>query len=78
MFPYLDGVAGVSFGNVFGAHLQDFRWDLLRLSAELGVRTASMLGASNFQFVIGIGTEPFSQGLRLTSFSLAFGVTYAL
>jgi hypothetical protein len=78
VFAYLDGVAGVSFGNVFGAHLQDFRWDLLRLSAELGIRTAAVLGASNFQFVIGIGTEPFSQGLRLTSFSLAFGVTYAL
>jgi len=78
VFAYLDGVAGVSFGNVFGAHLQNFRWDDLRLSAELGVRTAAVLGASNFQFVIGIGTEPFSQGLRLTSFSLAFGVTYAL
>ena len=78
VFAYLDGVAGVSFGNVFDAHLQNFRWDLLRLSAELGVRTAAILGASNFQFVIGIGTEPFSQGLRLTSFSLAFGVTYAL
>ena len=78
VFAYLDGVAGVSFGNVFDAHLRNFRWDALRLSAELGVRTASILGASNFQFVVGIGTEPFSQGLRLTSFSLAFGVTYAL
>ena len=78
VFAYLDGVAGVGFGNVFDAHLSNFRWDLLRLSAELGVRTAAAFGASNFQFVIGIGTEPFSQGLRLTSFSLAFGVTYAL
>ena len=78
VFAYLDGVAGVSFGNVFGAHLENFRWDDLRLAAELGVRTAAALGASNFQFVIGIGTEPFSQGLRLTSFSLVFGVTYAL
>lgn len=78
VFAYLDGVAGVSFGNVFGAHLEDFRWDYLRLAAELGVRTAAALGASNFQFVIGIGTEPFNQGLRLTSFSLVFGVTYAL
>ena len=78
VFAYLDGVAAVGFGNVFDAHLRNFRWDLLRLSAELGVRTAALLGASNFQFVIGIGTEPFSQGLRLTSFSLAFGVTYAL
>ena len=36
VFAYIDGVAGVSFGNVFDAHLQNFRWDLLRLSAELG------------------------------------------
>ncbi|HEY1908113.1 MAG TPA: hypothetical protein VGG91_18840 [Myxococcaceae bacterium] len=78
VFAYLDGVAGVAFGNVFDTHLSNFRWDLLRLSAELGVRTAAALGASNFQFVIGIGTEPFNQGLRLTSFSLVFGVTYAL
>ncbi len=78
VFAYIDGVAAVSFGNVFGAHLENFRWDLLRLSAEAGIRTAAILGASNFQFVVGIGTEPFSQGLRLTSFSLAFGVTYAL
>ena len=78
VFAYIDGVAGVAFGNVFDAHLQNFRWDLLRLSAEAGIRTAAILGASNFQFVVGIGTEPFSQGLRLTSFSLAFGVTYAL
>ena len=78
VFAYLDGVAGVGFGNVFDQHLSNFRWDLLRLNAELGLRTAAALGASNFQFVIGIGTEPFSQGLRLTSFSLAFGVTYAL
>ncbi|HTP28617.1 MAG TPA: BamA/TamA family outer membrane protein [Anaeromyxobacteraceae bacterium] len=78
VFAYLDGVAAVGFGNVFEQHLSNFRWDLLRLSAELGVRTAAALGASNFQFVIGVGTEPFSQGLRLTSFSLAFGVTYAL
>ncbi len=78
VFAYIDGVAAVSFGNVFGAHLQNFRWDLLRLSAEAGIRTAAILGASNFQFVVGIGTEPFNQGLRVTSFSLAFGVTYAL
>jgi hypothetical protein len=78
VFAYIDGVAGVGFGNVFDAHLSNFRWDLLRLSAELGIRTAAALGPSNFQFVIGIGTEPFNQGLRLTSFSLAFGVTYAL
>ncbi|HET6981500.1 MAG TPA: hypothetical protein VFI53_05125 [Myxococcaceae bacterium] len=78
VFPYLDGVAAVGVGNVFDQHLNNFRFDRLRLNAELGIRTAAALGASTFQFIVGIGSEPFDQGLRITSFSLAFGVTYAL
>jgi hypothetical protein len=78
VFAYLDGVAAVGFGNVFDAHLTNFRWDLLRLSAELGVRTAAAFGKSNFQMVFGMGSEPFRDGLRLTSFRFALGVTYGL
>src|SRR5262249_47352516 len=78
VFAYLDGVAAVGFGNVFDQHLSNFRWDLLRMNAELGIRTAAALGASNFQLMFGIGSEPFSQGLRITSFTASFGVTYAL
>jgi hypothetical protein len=74
----------VGFGNVFDAHLTNFRWDLLRLSAELGVRTAAAFGKSNFQIksnfqmVFGMGSEPFRDGLRLTSFRFALGVTYGI
>jgi hypothetical protein len=68
----------VGFGNVFDAHLTNFRWDLLRLSAELGVRTAAAFGKSNFQMVFGMGSEPFRDGLRLTSFRFALGVTYGI
>jgi hypothetical protein len=78
VFAYLDGVAAVGFGNVFDAHLTNFRWDLLRLSAELGVRTAAAFGKSNFQMVFGMGSEPFRDGLRLTSFRFALGVTYGI
>jgi hypothetical protein len=78
VFPYLDGVAAVGVGNVFDEHLNNFRFDRLRMNAELGVRTAAALGASNFQFMVGIGSDPFDQGFRISSFSLAFGVTYAL
>jgi hypothetical protein len=78
VYTYLDGVAAVGFGNVFQKHLSSFRWDLLRLNAELGLRTAAALGASQFQLVFGMGTEPFNQGLTVTSFTFAFGVTYAL
>jgi hypothetical protein len=77
VFPYLDGVAAVSFGNVFDSHLDNFRFELLRLGAELGVRTTA-LGSGSFEFVVGIGTETFRDGLRLSSFRLAFGVTYGL
>jgi hypothetical protein len=77
VFAYLDGVAAVSFGNVFDAHLSNFRFDLLRLGAELGVRTTGT-GSGSFQFVVGIGTETFRDGLRLSSFRLAFGVSYGL
>jgi len=78
VYPYLDGVAAVAFGNVFDNHLSNFRFELLRLSAELGVRTVAGAGPGSFQFVFGVGTEPFSQGLRLTSFRFALGVTYGL
>jgi len=27
---------------------------------------------------VGIGSDPFDQGFRISSFSLAFGVSYAL
>ena len=78
VYAWIDGVAAVGFGNVFGKRLQDFRWDSLRLSADVGVRTAAAFGRSNFQIVFGLGSEPFSQGLRITSYRLALGVTYDL
>lgn len=78
VFAYLDGVAAVGVGNVFDEHLNNFRFERLRFNAELGIRTAAALGASNFQLIAGIGSEPFDQGFRITSFSLSFGVTYAL
>ena len=75
VFSYLDGLLAVSFGNVFGPHLEEFSFDLLRLSAEIGMRTRGT-GGSGFQFVIGMGTEPFREHLRVSSFRLAFGLSY--
>jgi len=77
VFAYLDGVASVSFGNVFDANLSNFSFSLLRLGAELGVRTTG-LGNSSFQLVFGIGTETFQNGLQLTGFRFNFGVVYGL
>ncbi len=77
VFVFLDGVAAVSFGNVFDAHLRNFDFDLLRMSAELGVRTRGS-GTSSFQLIIGVGTETFRQGFALATFRFSFGVTYGL
>ena len=74
VFSYLDGLLAVSVGNVFGPHLQDFSFDLMRLSAELGLRSRGT-GGSGFEFVIGLGTEPF-RNFSVSSFRLAFGVSY--
>jgi len=77
VFAYLDGVASVSFGNVFDAHLQNFSFSLLRLGAELGLRTTGT-GSSTFEIVFGVGTETFANGLQTTGFRFAFGVVYGL
>jgi hypothetical protein len=74
VFSYLDGLLAVSVGNVFGLHLEGFSLDLLRLSAELGLRTRGG-SFSGFEFVIGMGTEPF-RNFSVSSFRLAFGVSY--
>ena len=77
VFIFLDGVAGVSFGNVFDAHLRGFDFDLLRMSAELGVRTRDT-GNTSFQLLVGIGTQTFRQGFAVATFRFSFGVTYGL
>jgi len=74
---FLDGVASVAFGNVFDAHLSSFRWDLLRMSAEIGLRSAGT-GTSSFQFVFGLGTRTFHEGFSIESVRFAFGVSYGL
>ena len=74
---FLDGLAAVSFGNVFDAHLSTFRWDLLRMSAEIGLRSAGT-GTSSFEFIFGLGTHTFHDGFGVESFRLAFGVSYGL
>jgi hypothetical protein len=75
--PWLDGSMQAAVGNVFGAHLDGFDARLGRLSAALGLETDGSPD-SNFQFLIGFGTETFDQGGRIDSFRLAFGVSRGL
>ena len=47
-------------------------------SGEIMNRIIARAASGSFEFVVGIGTETFRDGLRLSSFRLAFGVTYGL
>jgi hypothetical protein len=75
--PWLDGSMQAAVGNVFGQHLDGFDVRLGRLSAALGIETDGSPD-SNFQFLIGFGTETFEHGATVDSFRLAFGITRGL
>jgi hypothetical protein len=77
VFAYLDGVAAVSFGNVFDAHLDNFRFNLLRMSAEVGVRTSGLIPGL-FEFIVGLGTNTIQDGFGVFGVRVAFGVVYDL
>jgi hypothetical protein len=77
VFAFVDGVAAVSFGNVFDAHLENFRFDLLRMSAEIGIKTGGVLPGA-FEILVGVGTNTIRDGFGVFSFRIAFGVVYGL
>lgn len=77
VFSFVEGVAAVSFGNVFDAHLDNFRFNLLRMSAELGIRTTGIVPGS-IEVVFGVGTNTIQDGFGVASVRLAFGVIYGL
>jgi hypothetical protein len=70
----LDGTLKAELGNVFDAHLGDFKPSLLRFSGSVGVETA---GASDnpLQIIFGAGSETFEHGGQIDSFRLFIGTT---
>ncbi len=68
----LDGTIQVATGNVFGAGLKDFDWNLLRLSSAVGIET---IGSPDhtFEVLTGLGTETFADGTKISSVRLVFG-----
>lgn len=70
----LDGAVNLEAGNVFGEHLSEFSPELARLSVSLGVR-ANGKRDRPFEALIGLGTEPLSQGGRIDSLRLVFGAS---
>lgn len=72
IWSFLDGTIQGSLGNVFGPQLENFKPSLLRLSAAMGIES---IGSADhtFEFLVGFGSETFTQGAEINSFRLLFG-----
>jgi hypothetical protein len=57
---------------VFGAHLDGFDVDLLRMSSGIGVRSNGDPN-SGLEVMVAAGTDPFADGFHVSSFRLVFG-----
>jgi hypothetical protein len=75
--PWVDGALQAALGNVFGAHLEGFDSRLLRFSGALGIETDSSPD-SNFQLLVGFGTETFDHGGQVDSARLVLGISRGL
>lgn len=72
VWVYLNGVIQTDVGNVFGAHLDGFDFDLLRLSSGIGVRSNGSPD-SGLEVLFAAATDPFNEGFHVASFRLVFG-----
>ncbi len=72
IWVYLNGVIQSDVGNVFGAHLDGFDFDLLRLSSGIGVRSNGDPSAG-LEVLVAAATDPFNEGFHVSSFRLVFG-----
>jgi hypothetical protein len=75
--PWLDGSLQGAVGNVFDAHLDGFSPRRTRISAALGFES-DISPDSNFEFLVGFGSETFEQGGKIDSFRLAVGTSRGL
>ena len=72
VWVFLDGIAQVCTGNVFGTHFDGFDMKLARLSANLGVRSNGNRD-SGFEATFGVGSEPFGDTFRINSYRIVLG-----
>jgi hypothetical protein len=77
VWMYLDGVVSVAAGNVWGTHLDDFKFKDSRLTAAIGVRSNGQRD-SGFELTIGAGTDPISEGFSVSSFRFFLGSHHGL
>jgi hypothetical protein len=72
IWVFLDGAIQGALGNVFGPQLEDFKTNLLRVTANVGVETVGTADHT-FEILAGFGTETIDQGANVNSFRLLFG-----
>ena len=75
VWAWLDGTLHVAMGNVFAPRLSDFATKLLRLSSGVGLRTSNSPD-TQFEAILGFGTDTYSEGLRPSSVRLSLGATH--
>jgi hypothetical protein len=75
VWVWLDGSIQLAIGNVFDEHLEDFKPDLLRFSAAIGVESVSSRDSA-VEILFGLGSETFRHGGQITSFRFIFGSHY--
>ena len=69
---FLDGAIQGALGNVFGPQLEDFKPNLLRVTANVGVETVGTADHT-FEILVGFGTETIDQGANVNTIRLLFG-----
>jgi hypothetical protein len=72
VWVFLDGMLVADVGNVFGQHFDGFAWDLLRMSAGIGVRSNGSRD-SGFEILVAGATDPFNEGFNVSSFRFVIG-----
>jgi hypothetical protein len=75
VWVWMDGVVRFEVGNVFDEHLQGFRPGLLRYSTSIAVESRTK-GESEFQAVLGFGSNTFESGGSVDSVRVAVGTSY--
>jgi hypothetical protein len=72
--PWISGSIQGAVGNVFGERLAGFDARSLRFSGTMGLESDSSPD-SNFDAIVGIGTDTFEHGAHVESVRLAVGVS---
>jgi hypothetical protein len=73
----LDARTRLAVGNAFGGDFDGLAPDKLRLSGDVGLTTSNDPG-HGFELLVGLGTETFEQGARVTSVRVALGLRRGL